>query len=424
LFSPVYLLDLLLFAILAGPVQVIDVMGKAPTLFWADIVVLFLGARIFYVTIKHSRPVAAPRPIWWFILYLLVCGLTLAMAQDVLFSLATYKLRVFPLVVFLTAYSAFQSERDVRHLVVSITVFGVLLSLQIWYYWIAISKGGAAPFLSSLAGATLIGTKDMAQTTFGRDNYLASILVIIIPFGLYLWIQRGIRKKLAAIMAILAMISALCLTESRGGTLSLGIAIIVLMITGVTLFGMPVRYLALLAAFAGILVGAWALIWSNLPGEVTRGFTAHFATFRDDFDAGNYGSNRSWLWRESYIHSLDHPILGIGLGNQRAEASQLDMYSSAHNIYLEALLETGLLGFIPLAAFLFLVGRTWLRLARSANQDVKRIAVTGLLVYFVVLINATEEPSFWNPQYAYVIWMIFGLGFAVARTQRIRRFAR
>ncbi len=417
LLSPIFALDLILIAILAGPVQVIEVMGKAPTLFWADLVVLFFAARMLYSGLTQSRKIRMPSPLGWFCVYLIVSALTIPRADDILFTIATYKLRVFPVIVLLTAYYVIKTEADVRHFVLSMIIFGVLVSLQIWYYWAAINQGASAPLLTVVRSS-----KDMAQTSFGRSNYLASILIVAIPFGLYLCGQLKFKKQVLALCSVAVMMSALLLTESRGGLVSLASGIVVLLILGLIALWMPLRYLAMLLLLSVGLGGAAIMIWSYLPAETTHDLTIRFEVLQEDFQAGNYGSNRSALWREAYDHFWGSPVLGIGLGNQQTQESQLDMYSSAHNVYLEVLLETGLLGFVPIAIFLTQTGWTWFKLARPpTSRTAKGLAFFGLLTYLVVLINATEEPSFWNPQYAYIVWMTFGLGLAMARMERIRR---
>lgn len=419
LVSPMLALDLILIAILAGPVQVIEVMGKAPTVFWADLVVLYLGARMLYIWLKQSRKIRMPRPLGWFFVYLIVSGITITRADDFLFSIATYKLRVFPVIVLLTAYYAIKTDADVRRFVLSMSLFGIVVSLQIWYYWIAISQGAVGPYAPK---AMANGTKDMAQTSFGRSNFLASILIAAIPFGLYLCGQLNLKKQFLALCSIALIVSALFLTESRGGMLSLALGVGVLLLVAILALNIRVRHLAMLLVLIVGLFSAGILIWPYLPAETTQRLILRFDVLQGDFQEGNYGSNRSSLWREAYAHSWDSPVWGIGLGNEQTRESQLDLFSSSHDIYLDVLLETGVLGLIPLIVFLGVLGHGWFKLARPpTSRSFRKIALFGLLAYFIVLINAAEEPSFWNPQYAYMVWMIFGLGLAMERMERTRR---
>jgi O-antigen ligase len=128
---------------------------------------------------------------------------------------------------------------------------------------------------------------------------------------------------------------------------------------------------------------------------------------------GNFAGNREDIWRGALDHIFDRPLLGLGLGNQTALMDALGMGNTTHNIYLDAVLEVGLVGAAALFVLLWNTGRRLYR-ARLAEGDVRRRPLrASLFVAFVIgLINAFQEPSFWGAQYAIVFWFIVGIGVA------------
>lgn len=105
------------------------------------------------------------------------------------------------------------------------------------------------------------------------------------------------------------------------------------------------------------------------------------------------------IWQNTLVMVEEHPILGVGLGNhklmyplyaRRAVVeklfSELSQLMNVHNDYLQALSETGLIGFLLLAWFAWVLIRTCLFLLRKASPDKKLMTMalmTGLLGLFV-----------------------------------------
>jgi O-antigen ligase len=87
------------------------------------------------------------------------------------------------------------------------------------------------------------------------------------------------------------------------------------------------------------------------------------ALYKRAFDITNYTVERSATlrvrliyWRAAMSIFADHPVLGIGVGNQsevprRVTEIPMPPNSSVHNEYLESLLETGLVGYPLIVAF-------------------------------------------------------------------------
>jgi len=128
-------------------------------------------------------------------------------------------------------------------------------------------------------------------------------------------------------------------------------------------------------------------------GVFKEHFFSRAKSIYDLADVSNAG--RLKIWKESFIFSLQNP-LGVGFGNFIVSLDNSDnlsydqlageinerynlpqRYISAHNLYLQILVETGIVGFLAFAAFwVFAIKYFWHFLKHYKNAE-------DFLVYFV-----------------------------------------
>lgn len=131
---------------------------------------------------------------------------------------------------------------------------------------------------------------------------------------------------------------------------------------------------------------------------------------------------RRTLWRIAADEFLEHPLLGIGLGNFRLVYGRAldytDWNESIHsnNWYVETLVSLGLLGALPFFAWMALFATDILRVLRRGPRSMWQIAlaaailsyfVHGLLDYFLMF-NST----------GLLFWLLTGMWLASSRWNR------
>jgi len=148
-----------------------------------------------------------------------------------------------------------------------------------------------------------------------------------------------------------------------------------------------------LAAAAVVLLLAGGLVgWLGVGRALER-----FSTFRQ---LEVTETRRSEMLRDTWRMFLDHPVAGVGLGALPEVFPRYEtlydgsVVQHAHNDYVEALAETGLIGGLFGAAFLLLLLReSWARLAGAAYSadlafHVGAVAAcAGLLIHSLVDFN-------------------------------------
>jgi hypothetical protein len=245
-------------------------------------------------------------------------------------------------------------------------------------------------------------------------NYFGQLLVAAAALAVYLVLASGRRRtRLAAASLGLVCLGALAFTFSRGS-----------LVTAVVVLGVIVRlrrvrlWLPLGAAAVAAVV---ALLF--LPAEARDRVTA----LAQPVQAGVAGGDPAVRGRFSENLAavqmfLDHPYVGVGPDNypeRYVEYSQhigLDSRVEerhAHNLYLEALAEYGVLG---AAAFFAVLAFA----ARGAWRARRHLAGGALLAEgaFVALVAFLVNGLFLQASYPHYLWITIGLALVAGRLGR------
>jgi len=196
---------------------------------------------------------------------------------------------------------------------------------------------------------------------YGNPNDLATALSIALPFCFaFLLKGRGVLRKVAWGVSIVAMIYAVILTESRSGLLA------VVLSMGFCLWELGVkggrRYLIALSALV-------VLVFAIIAG---KGLKARFAaTFgsevvtQEEETAHESALERREMLKDSIILTLQHPLFGVGANNFTPTTQH---WRETHNDYTQMSCEGG----IPaLILFLMILWRAFRNL-RETNQAVPK----------------------------------------------------
>ena len=95
-------------------------------------------------------------------------------------------------------------------------------------------------------------------------------------------------------------------------------------------------------------------------------------------------SGRTYFWSIAIRMFLDNPIFGVGFDAFGVAFTRYDTWNGffrieqAHNEYLQVLAEGGILSFLCLAAFLYLLFRGGLRNVRNSSGLVREASIGAL----------------------------------------------
>jgi O-antigen ligase len=249
-------------------------------------------------------------------------------------------LAAYAILLFL-ATQAFRYSDDWRGFIWFIMIFGFLVAIfgilqQVTFngklYWFREMRYGGIPF-----------------GPYVNRNHFAGFAELIIPVALVPLILGKVRKERWYLVAIFGLlpIGALFLSASRGGVVSFGVEV------GVLVLMMLLRRVGGQHALTGgiVLLMAFLLVsWLGVK-QVLERFTS-----LQSLEVTS--SKRASMRLDTWHIFLDHPWTGTGLGTLQtvfpAYETNYDgkIVNHTHNDYLEGLAETGIAGGLCCAAFL------------------------------------------------------------------------
>jgi O-antigen ligase len=174
------------------------------------------------------------------------------------------------------------------------------------------------------------------------SNDMAAMLALTFPLAMDLArTQRG-RMRLLMAGAALLLVAVILASGSRGGLLGLGM--------GAVVFALGMKGSSRLAAVAGIAL-AVAGLWTFSPSFQTR--VESMTNLEDDYNLTDEVGRKA-VWERGRQYIRENPVLGVGAGNfPVAEGEYFRVtyvglrggkWSSAHNAYIQAYAELGLIG--------------------------------------------------------------------------------
>jgi O-antigen ligase len=389
--KPIFLLYTLILSILAGSIGEVQFGGKIPQILFVD---LFFPL-FFTIFVLKSIHESGSRKKYHFIAIILsiflVWGLLgFFVVVDELRFLLIWKSYFYGLIFFLFTYWFVKTPKDIRATLFIFILFGIILAII--EFSIVINLGGLAQGLIGL-----FFKKNLLATSWGKSNYLATFYVLIIPLTIgYFLVVKSIRYKLFIGISILIMFSALILTLSRGGILALGVALVFLL----SRILRPKTFLPIL--FTIILVGIILLL-----NPLTSILFERLATFETSFSY----MTRINFYGEVWQMFLENPIIGVGIGNLGYHSTFVIVaHSSAHNIILGLLGETGIPGALLFISLMFYIVFYFVRSFSNEKNHSTKILLWSFLSSLVgVYIHSMMEPNFEGFQFSILFWTALAL---------------
>lgn len=277
--------------------------------------------------------------------------------------------------------------------------------MDIWStLWLAVSVG--LLFICVDTFSNIGSVQGRLSGHFGKANSLGGIVALYMPlcyFGIYKFAEN---KKVVVCSSLLLLTAfiLMALTQSRGSAL-----------------GWAASILVFLAAIA--IKHRWRL--KKIFVFITVGILLVAAFFGNSREAG-LNFDRS-ITKDGRIPLLiaggkmfvDHPLLGVGVGNWQYEYDHVygvdnreKHMDSPHNIFLQVLNEAGIIGLSGFLALLwfqynFLLKSFFLDLRSKTRKLQWPFAI--LLTYIVAMVHGQVDYIFFQRGYQMFYWLLWGV---------------
>jgi O-antigen ligase len=237
-------------------------------------------------------------------------------------------------------------------------------------------------------------------------NSLAGYLNAVMAFALGVAVlAKNAWTRWLGVACLATSGAALFLTSSRGGMVACGALLLFSL-----LFLLPRR-----RTLAIILASALLAASIAVPLALAAGAEAERLQTVDDFTQ----ASRLALWGAAGIIFMQHPVMGAGFGTFRFDFHQFvpgikdDL--DAHNLYLQTLAETGILGFIVFFISMWMFFRSGFRLLKNSDPFWRMVGFGVCGALGVTMVHGMVDYIFIvSPQFGNLFWLVLGIGLVAA----------
>lgn len=326
--------------------------------------------------------------------------------QEGLISWLFYGLWTILIIIYLTSYSKVDQIIKINNFLKVAAWSGLLVSIY------AICQLFGLDFITWSEPASATGR---AVSSFGQPNYLACWLILVLPFTAYLvTISKTKITRATWLIFFIVQLLALLATGSRAALfIFLGLSVIWLIwfLKYQKVLSRQKLWLVLGSGLVVIFIFLASLFFINKPRllEIT------------DLKKGS-AAVRLDLWQTGGQAFLKKPILGYGLENQSeayisyykindAVYSRPNTYTDrAHNLILDVLLTTGVVGLLFFAYFLFWVFKNLFRALKNESSRYLAAFLIWSLVTYLVSILFNFSVTITNIYFWFIIALSFIIG--------------
>lgn len=390
----------------------------APSTVQPFMVLLVFSAGLYYVRARR-RPVGLQQVVVCLLLYGFVVFLSLIYAKDLLLAEAGLESYVKDAFVAFLVVLLVQNVSALRQVIWALLFVGIVLgTLSVYQYVTGTYSntywGFAQALLSNLPGES--GYR--LGGPFRDSPFFGQILLVFVPLALNrLTHERQLWLRCLAGWCLAVSVLTIILTYSRGAFLGL------IVMGALMVIRRPPRPIAF-AIGLGLITAVLTLAPGNYVDRI--GTIAEFAPVVGVSDVRNESSFRGRTSENIVAIQLflDNPLLGVGVGNYNAHyveySSRLGMdprlkNRSAHNLFLEVLAESGVIGLGVFLGILYVAFKAMHRARRSLEHGGLGDIASMVQAISVALLGYLTASAFLHLAFARPFWLLIGL--ALATTQ-------
>lgn len=255
----------------------------------------------------------------------------------------------------------------------------------------------------------------------GETNRYAQVMVVLLPLGIFqAFSERKRRNRILVAAACIPILMAVLLTFSRGAGVALVIALIAMTVYG----HIRLKHFALIACGIALTTAIAA------PGFLHRMATlenlGNLWTARGE-GVDSSSRSRATLTIATAKVFLDHPVLGVGAGQSRyymarysndSGFNRIEGTKRSHNMYLEELANTGILGFAAFMSIVLVVLKQLSRLCRALEPRNYEYACMASGLFFSILTYLCTA-LFLHLSYERYYWILLALAGAAIQSLRL-----
>lgn len=262
-------------------------------------------------------------------------------------------------------------------------------------------------FVGILSGSFIMGR----FVTYGEmydPNDMAFIAFALLPASFYyLMCEKGVMKTTVSVLSIFSSILMILFTGSRAGIITFALSFIMFFI----FFKKRIKfsYFALFIVITAIML-AWKSESINFERFMTLGNMDNDYNVTDE-------TGRMTIWERGFDLFLRNPITGVGvdcfpmaIGYLREGMGIIPKWQTAHNSYVQIMVETGLAGFIPYMYLIYICISNFnkIRVGTGKEGDAEKAVIMASL-FQIGFISLLFDAFFLSQGYSLLLTIYFAI---------------
>ena len=367
---------------------------------------IILGAIFFIFNIKKNKKIFSLMPIKIlsiFIIYLILISFSAENMSQALKS-SIFQIRFLLFMLFIVFLDIRKDKLPLIFFLFSILIYFTVLD-TLWQHFFAVDFFGIT--------ADPLTNPNRLSGPFGKElivgSYIAYFSIPIIAFYFSKIKNTTIFKKIYYISFSIFSFIAILLSGERISLLIFISSISILLF----IYLDKTKLITILASLIIVIIFAY---------DYNHGVKNRFNNFRDDVVNFKY-SNHGKLFSSAYIIWKKNYLVGVGLKNYRLECSDLnnnnfiDQFTNTkiicsthpHNVYLEVLAETGIIGLGFFLTFIVLSIILFLRNKKTIQNELNPLYYSSLIILISYIWPIKSSGSFFSTYSASYFWFYYGI---------------
>lgn len=367
--------------------------------------------------IPRDIPFFRPLALFWGVACLSILKTALLSRHSLMFIVKDLMRLTLLLVFFIAMTDVIRTKRDVMNVVKALLILSIPMAMVSWYIYLTQS-----PFFYKILTMkpayiyyryNVLRMISIAGSTSFTGLYYATMLALAVHFAPLQGstVRNALRWSLVALL-----VSCLALTFNRGTWVGVMFGYLVLTLVG----QLNWRRLSTAAMLLGGLVLIASLhFFSQLDVENKLGILVEVSR--------SSGTARLIRWLSSINVMIEQPLLGVGYNNYAyvyglysIQEGLTRLYGSPHNMYVDILTGTGMIGFVVFSVFLLRLWRAHRRNVDQCRDPELRTLSLGLLLAYGIFLGASAFDSFlFKPHHtSFILMILWAITAAIGRIDR------
>jgi O-antigen ligase len=272
-------------------------------------------------------------------------------------------------------------------------------------------------WMQMLTGWSLRGHAEPERISgiFGADDpKLGPTLAVLSPYAL--WVARERWQRRGLIVGLLLLLGPVLLSGSRAAWLCFALVVLVFLWREA---GSPLRFIVACALAAMVLLAAGGIAWKTSARFDARMQRTLAVLGGHEQDLNEAMTGRLDIWHNSLAMIAAHPLTGVGVRDFRYAYPQFapanDHFMVAencgdgvgachpHQLVLEILSETGIVGLLLWLTGLSIAVQAWRRVGRQARSMAFPVTLSLGVMLFPINTHLAFYSAWWGLLFAWLL---------------------